>query len=275
MAVDPPLVLSTLRGYRAAWLRPDVVAGLTLVAIAVPEQIATARLANMPAVAGLYAFVAGSLLFAVLGRSRVMSVGADSTIAPVLAAGVAAIAAVGTPRYTHLVSFLALMVGVLVIAVGLLRLGWISEFLSTPVVTGVLAGIAIQIVARELPAVLGLSGGGTTTVGRLRKAADQIAHVNGWSIAIAVAVLAVILVTERLDRRVPGALIGFVASILVVAGAGLKGHGVAVLGSIHGGLPTFAIPSASWGDIRGLVAPAFTVAFICVIQTAATRARDE
>ena len=92
----------------------DVVAGLTLVAIAVPEQMATARLVNMPAVAGLYAFVAGSLLYALIGCNSRMSVGADSTIAPVLAAGVAAVAAVGTPRYAHLVSLLALIVGALV-----------------------------------------------------------------------------------------------------------------------------------------------------------------
>jgi sulfate permease, SulP family len=107
-------------------------AGLTLVAIAVPEQIATAKLVYMPAAAGLYAFIAGSLLFALLGSSGQMSVGADSTIAPILAAGAAGLAAAGTPRYMHLVSFLAVMVGGVVIASGLLRLGWLCEFLSTP-----------------------------------------------------------------------------------------------------------------------------------------------
>ena len=111
------LILPTLRGYQASWLRPDVLAGLTLAAIAVPAQMATARLANMPAVAGLYAFLAGSVLFAVLGHSRQVSVGADSTIAPVLAAGVATVTVSGTPRFTHLISFFALMVGAMLIAV--------------------------------------------------------------------------------------------------------------------------------------------------------------
>ncbi len=188
------LIPPTLRGYRRSWLGPDVLAGLTLAAIAVPEQMATARLAGMPAVAGLYAFLAGSVLFAVLGRSGQMSVGADSTIAPVLAAGVAELAAAGTPRYAHLVSFLALMAGALLIAVGLLRLGWIGEFLSTPVVTGVLAGIAVQILVRQLPAILGLPVGGTTTAGRVQKVAGQIGHANLWFAGIAVAVFAVILV---------------------------------------------------------------------------------
>ena len=232
--------------------------------------MATARLINMPAVAGLYAFIAGSLLFALLGRSPQVSVGADSTIAPVVAAGVATVAALGTPSYTHLVSFMALMVGVLVIAVGLLRLGWIAEFLSTPVITGVLAGIAIEILVRQLPVILGLAGGGTTTVSRVRKVAHQIGHTNGWSVGIAVVVFAVIVVGEKVDRRIPGALIGLVASILAVTLLDLKGHGVAVLGAIHGGLPTFAVRSASWRDFAKLAAPAFTVAFVCVAQTAAT-----
>src|SRR5580692_5985402 len=107
--------------------------------------MATARLANMPAVTGLYALVAGSLLFAAFGRGRQLSVGADSTIAPVMATGVAAIAVLGSPHYIALVSMLALIVGVLVAAVGLLRLGWIAEFLSAPVITGILAGISVQI----------------------------------------------------------------------------------------------------------------------------------
>src|SRR5437763_12828825 len=111
-----------------------------------------------------------------------MSVGADSTIAPVIATSVAAIAALGTPHYSHLVSFLALMVGALIIGVGLLRLGWISEFLSTPVVTGVLAGIAVEIVVRQLPAIFGLAGGGTTTVGRVGRVIDQIGQANARSV---------------------------------------------------------------------------------------------
>jgi sulfate permease, SulP family len=263
-------LLPTLHGYQRPWLGPDVLAGLTLVAIAIPEQMATARLANMPTIAGLYAFVAGSLLFALLGRSPQMSVGADSTIAPIIAAGVAAVAVAGTPEYSHLVSFLALVVGALVVAVGLLRLGWIAELISTPVITGVLGGIAVEIVVRQLPAIFGLAGGGATTVGRVRDVLDQLGHINGWSVAIAVVVFAIIMAAEHIDRRIPGALIGLVVSIVAVAALGLESRGVQVVGSIHGGLPSFAIPSSSWADARHLLVPALTIAFICVAQTAAT-----
>ncbi len=264
-----PLILPSLRGYQASWLWPDVAAGLTLVAIAVPEQVATSKLAYMPATAGLYAFIAGSLLFAVLGRSGQMSVGADSTIAPILAAGVAGLAAAGTPRYVHLVSFLTLMVGALVIAGGLSRLGWLCDFLSTPVITGVLAGIAVQIAVRQIPAILGLPGGGSTLPARLRKITEQIGHVNVWSMGIAAAVFAILLLAEHVDRRIPGALIGFVLSILAAAGLGLTSHGVAVLGPFHGGLPAFAVPSASLADARQLIGPALTIAFVCLAQTSA------
>jgi sulfate permease, SulP family len=264
-----PLFFPSLHGYRASWLWPDVVAGLTLVAIAVPEQIATAKLAYMPAAAGLYAFIAGSLLFAVLGRSGQISVGADSTIAPVLAAGAAGLAVAGTPRYIHLVSFLTLMAGALIIVSGLVRLGWISEFLSTPVITGVLAGIAVEIAVGQIPAILGLPGGGTTLPDRVRKITGQIGHVNGWSVAIAAAVFAVLVLAERVDRRIPGALIGFVFSTLAVAAFGLTSHGVAVLGPIHGGVPAFAVPSTSLADARQLIGPALTIAFVCLAQTSA------
>ncbi|MGI8750840.1 MAG: SulP family inorganic anion transporter [Acidimicrobiales bacterium] len=127
-------VLTTLRGYQRSWLVPDLVAGLTLVAIAIPEQMATARLAGVPAITGLYAFLAGSVMFALLGANRTMSIGADSTIAPIFAAGVATVAVTGTPRYLHLVTFLAIIIGALVAAVGLLRLGWVANFLPAPVV---------------------------------------------------------------------------------------------------------------------------------------------
>src|SRR6204780_428400 len=204
----------TLRGYRTSWLGADALAGLSLVAVALPSQMATARLAGVPAVAGLYAFVAGSVLFALFGTNRRLSVGADSTIAPVLAVGVASIAVVGTSRYITTMAFAALLVGGLLIAVGVCRLGWIAEFLSTPVITGVLAGIAVEIVVRQIPVILGVAGGGTTTIDRIRQVAGQLSHVNGWSAGIAVGVLALIVVGQRVDHRLPGALLGLVLSIV-------------------------------------------------------------
>jgi SulP family sulfate permease len=170
---------ATLRGYRASWLGADALAGLTLVAVALPGQIATARLADMPAVTGLYAFAAGSLAYALVGTNRRLSVGADSTIAPVLATGVAAVAVAGSSGYSLAMAVTALMVGAALVAVGAFRLGWIADFLSTPVITGVLAGIAVEIVVRQIPAILGVPGGATTTLGEIRRLPASSATSTG------------------------------------------------------------------------------------------------
>jgi sulfate permease, SulP family len=260
---------ATLRGYRAAWLGADALAGMTLVAVALPGQIATARLADLPALAGLYAFVAGSLVYALLGTNRHLSVGADSTIAPVLATGVAAVA-VGS-GYGLAMAFTALLVGAALIAVGVFRLGWIADFLSTPVITGILAGIAVEIVIRQIPAILGVPGGATTTIGEIRRVAGQVSHANGWSVGIAVVVLAVIAAGQRIDHRLPGPLAGLILSIAAVHLLGLASrHGVAVLGAVPGGLPHVRLPYVSWSQLRRLPGLVLTVTFVCIAQTAAT-----
>jgi SulP family sulfate permease len=261
----------TLRGYRPSWLSADALAGLTLVAVALPSQMATARLANLPAVAGLYAFIAGSLVYALVGKSAQLSVGADSTIAPVLAAGVASVAVIGSARYSELMAFCALAVGAVLVVVGICRLGWISEFLSTPVITGLLAGIAVEIAIRQIPIILGVVGRGHSTVSLLRGLPGQIANTNVWSLCIALGVLAVIALGEALDHRLPGALVGLVLSIVAVDAFALATHhGVVVLGTVHGGLPSVRLPTASWSAARHLVQTVFTVAFVCVAQSAAT-----
>ncbi len=265
----------TLRGYRAAWLGADALAGLTLVAVALPGQMATAQLANLPAVAGLYAFVAGSLLYALLGANRHLSVGADSTIAPLLATGVAAVAAAGTSGYGSVMAFTALLVGALLVAVGLGRLGWISEFLSTPVITGVLAGIAVEIVVRQIPVILGVTGGGTTTIDEIRQVAGQISHINPWSVGIAIGVLAVIAAVQRISHRLPGTLLALILSIAAVDTLSLASHyGVAILGAVHGGLPHIRLPTVSWSQLRRMPVLVLTVAFVCIAQTAATVRRS-
>ena len=262
---------ATLRGYRASWLAADALAGLTLVAVVLPGQMATARLAGMPALAGLFAFVAGSLAYALLGTNRQLSVGADSTIAPVLATGVAAVAVAGSSGYGVAMAFTALLVGAALVAVGAFRLGWIAEFLSTPVITGVLAGIAVEIVVRQIPAILGVAGGATTTIGEVRRLASQVSHINGWSAGIALGVLAVIAAAERIDRRLPGPLAGLILSIAAVHALGLASrHGVAVLGTLQGGLPHLRLPYLSWSQLRRLPGLVLTVTFVCIAQTAAT-----
>ncbi len=270
VAVRGPRVFTSLHGYQRAWASADLVAGVTLLVIAVPEQLATSRLAGMPPITGFYAFVAGTVLFALLGSNPQMSVGADSTIAPLFAAGVAALAISGSPHYIDLVSILAVMVGLLVMLVTLLRLGWIAAFLSTPIVTGFLSGVAVIIIVHQLPDFLGLPPFSGTNQHRFAQVLTHLGDANGWTVALGVGVLLVMAVSARLDRRIPGALIGLVVSTALVAALDLQAHGVAVLGPIKTGAPSVGLHGLSWSALQNLAPLAAVVALVIVTQTAAT-----
>jgi sulfate permease, SulP family len=268
-AVRVPLA-TTVRGYQRSWLSADLMAGMTLLVIAVPEQLATSRLAGMPAATALWAFVAATIAFFLLGSSRVVSVGADSTIAPLFATAVAHFAATGSPKAIALTSLTALVTGVLILVVGLLRLGWIADFLSVPIITGFLAGVAVIIAVHQLPDILGSGASAGSTIHRLREVFDHLHQFNGWSLGIGLAVLALMITSENLNRRIPAALIGLVGSTVLVAAAGLEGHGVALLGPVSTGLPKIGAPSVSWSDVASILPVSLTVALVCLAQTGAT-----
>jgi high affinity sulfate transporter 1 len=264
------VIFSSLRSYKASWAVPDVLAAITLLVIAVPEQLATSRLAGMPPITGFYAFAAGTVLFALLGSNPQMSVGADSTIAPLFAVGIAHLAPMGSPRYVDLVGILAVMVGALVALVGLLRLGWIAEFLSAPIITGFLAGVAVIIVVHQLPDLFGLPTASGSTVHRIGVVASHLDHTNGWALGIGVAVFLVVVVAENLDRRLPGALLGLIGSTAIVGALGLHSHGVAVLGTLAHGAPRLGLVGLSWSALGSVIPIAAVVALVVVSQSAAT-----
>ncbi len=266
----PRLLLPTLKGYRPRFLTGDVVAALTLVAIAVPEQMATAKLAGVAPELGLVVFVAGCVAFALLGTHRFMSVGADSTIAPIIASGALLVGATGSAANLSAVCLLGAMVGVLLIIVGVAKLGWVAEFLSTPAVTGIFCGIAIQIAAHQLPAVLGLPSESGTALRRLIQAARDLGHTQLWPALLALVVLVIAVVGERINPRLPAALIGVVVATAIVGLLHLEARGVAVVGQID---PSVHLPNlTAWTPhvAARLLPTALIIAFVCVVQTAAT-----
>jgi MFS superfamily sulfate permease-like transporter len=248
----------------------DALAALTLWAIAVPEQLAICRLAGMPPVTGFYAFVAGTVMFALLGSNPRLSVGADSTIAPLFAVGVAHLAASGTPRYQELVAILAVMVGALLAIVWLARLGWVAELLSVPIITGFLAGIAVIIVVHQVPDLLGVQSAGGSTIHRIGSIASHLRQVSVPTLAIGLGVFALLEISERVDGRLPGALIGLVGATALVAVLGLNHHGVAVLGAFAHGAPRIGLSGVTWPAIEKLAPLAGVVALVIVTQSAAT-----
>jgi sulfate permease, SulP family len=264
------MVLSSLQGYRMSWAVPDLLAGVTLLVIAVPEQLATSRLAGMPPITGFYAFIAGTVLFALLGSNPQMSVGADSTIAPLFAVGIAHLAPAGSANYIDLVGMLAVMVGAIVALIGLLRLGWIAEFLSAPIITGFMGGVAVIIVIHQLPDFFGLPSVSGSNLQRVTHVVSHLGQANGWTLGIGLAVLAIVFGAERLDRKLPGALVGLVGSTLLVGVAGLEAHGVAVVGTLAHGAPHLGLRGLSWSSLGSVAPIAGVVALVVVSQSAAT-----
>src|SRR5215472_3512949 len=235
----------SLAAYRPGFLPSDLIAGLTLAAIAIPEQMATARLGGFEPQIGFFAFMAGSVGFAMLGGNRFLSCGADSTITPIFAGGLAALAATGTPDYQALAIALALMVGVMLITSSIFRLGGIANLLSVPVTVGFLAGISVHILVSQLPGVLGLASPDGPTLARIATIARDLGHANPYTICIGFGVLAVVFISEAISAKIPGALIGLVAATALVILAGLEAKGVKVVGSVPGTLPKPTLPDVA------------------------------
>ncbi|GAC1310499.1 MAG: SulP family inorganic anion transporter [Vulcanimicrobiaceae bacterium] len=240
-----------------------------LAAIAIPEQLATAHLANMPPQTGLYAFAAGSLAFAVFGVNRFVSVGADSTIAPIFAGSIAALVPATAVQYPQFVGAVALFSGVLLVIAGVLRAGWIADLLSVPVTVGFLAGIAVHIVVAQLPQVLGIADPHGPLLSRLADILRHVPQANASSIAVGTAVCALALGAERISPRLPGALVGLVGAGIAAVTLHLSARGVALLGEMPSALPSVTFPVFDLHDALRLVPIAFIVALVCVMQTAA------
>jgi MFS superfamily sulfate permease-like transporter len=259
--------LASFRGYKPAFIAPDLMAGLTLAAIAIPEQMATARLGGLAPQVGFFAFIAAGLAFAVFGSSRQLSAGADSTITPIFAGSLALLAASGSPHLAVLAAGLAVLVGVIVGAAGLLRMGWIGNLLSTPVTLGFLAGIAVHIAVSQLPAGLGLPAPNGSMLAKIVQLVRLAPHANLAAAAITAGVLIVVAGAERLSPRIPGALLAIVLASLAVRFFHLD---VALLGHVTGGLPGLSWPGLSAGDFLRIAPLALLVALVVMVQTAAT-----
>jgi len=263
-------VFGSLSGYRLQFLARDLFAGLTLAAIAIPEQMATARLGGFAPQIGFFAFVAGSLAFAAFGSNRFLSSGADSTITPIFAGGLAALAAAGSPDNLTLAAALAVMVGFFLFAAGIFRLGWIADLLSVPVTVGFLAGISAHILISQLPVILGLPAPEGPILQRVATLAEHLDQTNGFTLVIGIGVLAIIALSEQIDARIPGALIGLALAGAAVVLLRLESRGVGVLGAVSVKMPALAVPFISAANLTGLVSLSLIISIVIMVQTAAT-----
>jgi sulfate permease, SulP family len=263
-------IFRSLAAFQPSYLPGDLIAGLTLAAIAIPEQMATARLGGFSPQIGFFAFIAGSVGFAMFGGNRFLSCGADSTITPIFAGGLLLMAASGSPDYQALAVALALMVGVILALGGLFRLGGIANLLSTPVTVGFLAGISVHILVSQMPGVLGLEPPKGPMLDKIGVLAQHLGGANFYTVAIGFGVLAVVAGSEAISARIPGALIGLVAATVAVIGAGLESRGVSVVGTVPGSLPAPSLPDISAERWAKLVPLSLLIAAVVMVQTAAT-----
>ncbi len=245
-------------------------AGITLLAIAIPEQLATSQLAGVPAFTAMVAFITASLVFFVIGSNPIVSVGADSTIAPLFAVALLRLAPASSAEYMELVAATALVAGLIVMAIGLLKLGWLADFLSLPIVVGFMAGIGLIIIAHQLPRVLGVPSGGESFISRLQWISHQFGHVSTWSIILAVGTLVVMVVGEKLNAKLPWALAAVLAATIVTAVGSLARHGVEQLGAVNAGLPTWRLHWLSGSEWGTVCTTALTLVVVILSQSAAT-----
>ncbi|TDW24393.1 SulP family inorganic anion transporter [Kribbella kalugense] len=262
--------IAVLRGYRLRWLRPDIVAGVTVAAYFVPQVMAYSQLAGLPAVTGLWAALGPLVLYFLLGSSRLLSLGPESTTALLTATAVGPLAAGDPARYAVLAAVLALLVGVICVVGWLARLGFLADLLSKPVLIGYLAGIAVIMMTGQLGRLTGAPVHGDSPPAEVWSAVRLFGQWRLAPVALSVVALALLLVLARWTPWLPGPLIVVALAALVTWAAGLADRGVALVGEVPSGLPAPHLPSLTAGDIGLLAVPALGVALVGYTDTVLT-----
>lgn len=263
--------IQTSRAYQRAWLWPDIAAGLILTALLVPQGMAYAELAGLPAATGLYTTVAALTAYALFGPSRILILGPDSSLAPLIAAAVLPLAARDSAATVALASMLSLLVGIACVVTGLIRLGTITELLSKPARIGYINGIALIVLVSQLPKLFGFSVDADGFLEETGRFVEGVAdgRTNVTAVTIGLASLAIIFVARRISQKIPGVLIAAVAAIAVVALFDLGQEGISVVGSLPEGFPLPTVPAVGWADTGALALAALGVALVAFADTAA------
>ena len=259
-----------LARYERSWLRGDVVAGVTVAAYLIPQVMAYAEVAGLPAVIGLWAVLAALLVYAAVGSSRQLSVGPESTTALLTATVVAPLAAGDPGRYAALAAMLALVVGGLCLLAWAARLGFVADLLSKPVLVGYLAGVGVLMIVGQLGRTTGVRVRGDTVVGELRSFATGLGQVHRPTLLLALAVLVLLFAGAHWFPRAPVPLGVMLLAVLAATVLDLREHGVRVVGEVTAGLPEVGIPAVSAADLVTLLLPAVGVTIVAYTDNVLT-----
>lgn len=255
-------IVRWLPAYDRHFLRFDVIAGATVWGLLVPESIAYAGLAGLPPQAGLYTLLVTLAAYAVFGTSRHLVAAATSAAAVLLASSVGGLASGGASRYAADAAGLVLFCGGLFLIAGLLRLGFIAQFLSRPVMEGFVFGLAIFVTVSQLPKLFGIEKGSGDTVAQFVHLIGHLGETNAATLAVGAGALALLFALEQLAPRIPGGLLALALGIVVSSLLNLSAHGVEIVGHVPSGLPTLAVPAVRSADIAPLVAAAGGMALV-------------
>lgn len=257
------------RTYERRWLGHDIGAGLVLTALLVPAGMGYAQASGLPPITGLYATVIPLLVYAVFGPSRVLVMGPDSSLAPLIFAAVVPLSAGDPGRAIALAGTVSVLAGLVCLLAGLARFGFLAELLSAPVRYGYLNGIALTVAASQLPSLFGFSVEGDTLFDHVRGFARGLAdgRTEPWALAIGAGVMVVVVVGRHVAPRVPGTLVAVVGAIVAVRLGGLADEGVPLVGRLPRGLPTPTMPDLSFDDLARLLGAALGIAFISFTDT--------
>jgi SulP family sulfate permease len=255
-------ILGWLPSYQRAWLGRDVIAGVIVVCLLVPEGMAYAQIAGMPPETAFYVAPPALLLYAIFASSRKLVVVVSATQAALSAGAVAALATAGTPQYEELTAALALLVGAITVVAGLLRLGVVARFFSPSVLVGFVSGLALVISIKQVPKILGIEAGGGDFWERLWDILVHLEDVHRTTLVVGLATVAVMVAVERFAHRLPAALVALVFGIVVSRLFDLAERGVAVIEEIPSGLAAPQIPDVSLNDLSLLFAAAVGIALV-------------
>ena len=242
-------------------VKRDIVAALVVTAIAIPQSLAFAGIAGLPPVVGLYTALLAPIVFVIFANTKRLVLGADSAIAAIVASGAVLVAQVGTVAYSNSVAVITLLTALFLLIFSLFRLGFIANLVSRPVLVGFLAGVGIQLVVTRLPSMLGI-----TSQGEIWQQLTQFGEINWMTFTISVLVVGLILIMRR--TSVPGELVGIIAATLFAMLFSVEQYGVALVGALPSGLPTFVWPTFSINEIIALIPTALSIAIIVLVQSA-------
>jgi len=260
-------IIVWLPQYQRSWLRPDLVAGLTLAAYAVPVSVAYASLAGLPPQAGLYCYLSGGIAYAAFGTSRQLAIGPTSAISILIGSALGTLAAGDALRQTHLAAAVALLAGFIGIIAWVLRLGNIANFVSETVLSGFKIGAGLVIASTQLPKLFGFSSGGSNFFTRIIEVFRHLGDTNLATLGVGLGALALLVLGERLLPRRPIALFVVALSIVVTSYASLGIQGVKTVGAIPQGFPHLGWPVVAWSEVDNLLAAALACFLLSYVES--------